>query len=58
MPGRTLYLDNSRGKITVGLRPTVLTVGAGGDCLYYSPLPALSCLFFFLSLSGRRLNID
>ena len=37
--------------------PTALAIGAGGGCLniFYSRLPFL---FFFLSLSGRRLDID
>ena len=38
--------------IKVGQGPTVLEVGAGGDCL------ALFSLSFVLPLSGKRFEID
>ena len=43
--------------INVGQGPTVLAVGAGGGCLdiFFS---RLSCFLFFLTLSGRRPDID
>ena len=42
--------------IIVGQGPTVLAVGAGGGCMdiFFSFIFSL----FFLSLSGRRPNID
>ena len=48
MPGHPTHLDNSR--------PTVLAVGAGGDCLdiFLSPIIPIS----FLPLCGRCPDID
>ena len=52
VPGRPT--DLAAG--TAGHGPTVLAVGAGGDCLDFF----LSSIFtpFFLTLSGRRPGID